>query len=103
MSQFWQNSQAKLQPKVPMEKLVLPGRKWNMGFFSMGSMFTAHGLPYTLSLSLPPSFTLTPQKPACALAILQYLLHARHWTAPPSNSFASMPTEGSMNRLLSYN
>ncbi|OQA46759.1 MAG: hypothetical protein BWY52_00599 [Chloroflexi bacterium ADurb.Bin325] len=37
ISQFWQNAQRKLQPGVAIENAVVPGRKWNRGFFSMGS------------------------------------------------------------------
>ena len=38
MSQFWQNLQARLQPAVPNENTLEPGRKWFSGFFSIGSM-----------------------------------------------------------------
>ena len=38
MSQFWQNLQARLQPAVPKEKTLLPGKKWLSGYFSIGSM-----------------------------------------------------------------
>ena len=37
MSQFWQNLHARLQPAVPNDRMALPGRKWNSGFFSTGS------------------------------------------------------------------
>jgi hypothetical protein len=37
MSQFWQNSQARLHPAVPNDSTGLPGRKWFSGFFSIGS------------------------------------------------------------------
>ena len=36
--QFWQNAQRKLHPAAATERLVVPGRKWNSGFFSIGSM-----------------------------------------------------------------
>jgi hypothetical protein len=39
ISQFWQNLQKTLQPAVAMEKARLEGKKWNNGFFSMGSMW----------------------------------------------------------------
>jgi hypothetical protein len=38
MSQFWQNLQARLQPAVPKENTVVPGKKWLSGFFSTGSI-----------------------------------------------------------------
>ena len=37
ISWFWQNEQARLQPAVPKDSVALPGRKWNSGFFSIGS------------------------------------------------------------------
>jgi hypothetical protein len=37
MSAFWQNRHLKLQPTVAMEKDRLPGIRWKIGFFSMGS------------------------------------------------------------------
>ena len=45
MVQFWQLRHARLHPAVAIEKAVVPGRKWYRGFFSTGSVFTAHGLP----------------------------------------------------------
>jgi hypothetical protein len=38
MSQFWQNLQARLQPAVPNDSTLEPGKKWLSGFFSIGSM-----------------------------------------------------------------
>src|SRR5882757_3999956 len=38
MSQFWQNLQARLQPAVPKDRTLVPGRKWLRGFFSIGSI-----------------------------------------------------------------
>ena len=38
MSQFWQFKQRKPQPVAAKEKAAVPGRKWNSGFFSIGSM-----------------------------------------------------------------
>ena len=32
-----QNEQVRLQPAVPKESTGVPGRKWERGFFSMGS------------------------------------------------------------------
>ncbi len=46
MSQFWQKKQPMLQPAVPMEKTLVPGRKWLSGFFSMGSIWMAAGCAY---------------------------------------------------------
>ncbi|OGD24496.1 MAG: hypothetical protein A2Y56_06555 [Candidatus Aminicenantes bacterium RBG_13_63_10] len=43
--QFWQNPQRKLQPTVAREKDSVPGRKWNRGFFSMGSTCAAMTSP----------------------------------------------------------
>jgi hypothetical protein len=37
MSQFWQNWQPRLQPAVPNDSTLVPGRKWFSGFFSIGS------------------------------------------------------------------
>src|SRR6185295_5954958 len=37
IDQFWQNLQPRLQPAVPNERTLEPGRKWLSGFFSMGS------------------------------------------------------------------
>src|SRR5512141_464569 len=37
MSQFWQNLHARLQPAVPNDSTLEPGRKWFSGFFSIGS------------------------------------------------------------------
>src|ERR1700738_2964994 len=37
MSQFWQKRQPRLQPAVPKERTLVPGRKWLSGFFSIGS------------------------------------------------------------------
>jgi hypothetical protein len=36
--QFWQNLQARLQPAVPKDRTLVPGRKWLRGFFSIGSI-----------------------------------------------------------------
>src|ERR1017187_6776616 len=44
ISQFWQLRQRKTQPDVAREKLSVPGRKWNSGFFSTGSTWNVHGL-----------------------------------------------------------
>ena len=41
MSQFWHILQLTLQPAVSTEKAKAPGRKWNSGFFSMGSTWAA--------------------------------------------------------------
>ena len=38
MSQFWQNLHARLQPAVPKDNTLDPGKKWFSGFFSIGSM-----------------------------------------------------------------
>ena len=38
MSQFWQNLHARLQPAVPKENALEPGKNWLSGFFSTGSM-----------------------------------------------------------------
>src|SRR5664280_3606546 len=43
--QFWQLRQRKTQPEVAREKVGLPGRKWNRGFFSTGSTWNVQGLP----------------------------------------------------------
>ena len=43
--QFWQKAHRKLHPTVAMEKLREPERKWNSGFFSMGSAFVAAARP----------------------------------------------------------
>ena len=45
ISQFWQFRQRKTQPEVASEKLNVPGRKWNSGFFSTGSTWNVQGLP----------------------------------------------------------
>ena len=45
MSEFWQKLQEKLQPTVAREKVRVPGRKWNSGFFSMGSTAVETGHP----------------------------------------------------------
>ncbi len=37
MSQFWQKRHERLQPAVPKESTLEPGRKWWSGFFSIGS------------------------------------------------------------------
>ena len=37
MEAFWQKGQARLQPKLPTERMKLPGCKWYSGFFSIGS------------------------------------------------------------------
>jgi len=37
ISQFWQFLQCKLQPTVAIESILEPGKKWNKGFFSIGS------------------------------------------------------------------
>ena len=37
ISQFWQNSQRRLQPTVAIEYALDPGYTWNSGFFSIGS------------------------------------------------------------------
>jgi len=62
---FWQNLQSRLQPTVPMDRISVPGRKWNSGFFSTGSTLTAHGLPYTSEYSFPPRLARTEQNPIC--------------------------------------
>jgi hypothetical protein len=45
MSQFWQKSQARLQPAVPKDSTDVPGRKWLSGFFSIGSTQKPLALP----------------------------------------------------------
>jgi len=35
--QFWQKRHPRLQPAVPKDSTLVPGRKWFKGFFSMGS------------------------------------------------------------------
>ena len=47
MSQFWHILQLTLQPAVATENARLPGRKWNRGFFSMGSTWAAQTRAYT--------------------------------------------------------
>ena len=47
MSAFWQKVQERLQPAVAMESARLPGKKWNSGFFSIGSTACAISSPYT--------------------------------------------------------
>jgi hypothetical protein len=37
MSQFWQKRQPRLQPAVPNDRTLEPGKKCASGFFSMGS------------------------------------------------------------------
>ena len=44
MSQFWQFRQRKPQPVAAMEKMLVPGKKWNSGFFSMGSTWNAQAI-----------------------------------------------------------
>ena len=44
ISQFWQCLQLRLQPTVPIDKDIEPGRKWYNGFFSIGSIATDTGL-----------------------------------------------------------
>jgi hypothetical protein len=45
ISQFWQNRQWKLQPRVAIEKASVPGQAWNSGFFSIGSATAATASP----------------------------------------------------------
>src|SRR3989344_4027481 len=60
---FWQLRQKKLQPAVPIEKVLVPGIKWYSGFFSMVSTATAHGFAYTMLNSFPPIFSRTTHLP----------------------------------------
>ena len=45
VSQFWQVGQCRLQHAVAAERIGVPGRKCNRGFFSTGSTCTAQGCP----------------------------------------------------------
>jgi hypothetical protein len=45
MSQFWQFRHRKPHPEVAIEKTLVLGRKWNRGFFSIGSSWNEQGLP----------------------------------------------------------
>jgi hypothetical protein len=63
MSKFWQYLQSQLQPVVAMESTLDPGQKCRSGFFSIGSTWLAIILPYTRSISLPPTFARTPHSP----------------------------------------
>ena len=45
MSLFWHHRQERLQPVQLRERHRVPGMKWLRGFFSMGSMARAQGLP----------------------------------------------------------
>src|SRR5262245_59552 len=49
MSQFWQNLQARLQPAVPKERMLDPGKNWLSGFFSTGSIQKPDERPYVVS------------------------------------------------------
>ena len=42
---FWQFRQRKPQPPLAKENAALPGRKWNSGFFSIGSTWKEAALP----------------------------------------------------------
>jgi hypothetical protein len=41
IDQFWQNLHLELQPLAAIEKALVPGKKWNRGFFSIGSICKA--------------------------------------------------------------
>ena len=82
MSQFWQKWQGKLQPAVAMEKARLPGRKWNSGFFSMGSTPPLTMRSATRLTSVPPRFSRTPQMPRSPGRMMQWCAQRLQTTDP---------------------
>jgi hypothetical protein len=63
MSQFWQNRQPRLQPAVPNDNMLLPGRKWLSGFFSIGSTQNPLLRPYVVKIIASPARLRTKQNP----------------------------------------
>ena len=84
ISQFWQCRHLKLHPRVAMEKVRLPGRKWYKGFFSMGSTFCAAAAPYIREYRTPLLFSRTPQIPRLPSAIRHRWRHRLQRTLPSS-------------------
>ena len=56
ISWFWQKAQARLQPAVPKERTDEPGRKWNSGFFSIGSTQKPDDRPSVVRTIWPSTF-----------------------------------------------
>ena len=78
ISKFWHQGHVNVHDQLPIVKQLLPGQKWNKGFFSTGLTFIDDMRPYSKLYNLPFLFSLVLQKPNLSNRTTQRLLQVLH-------------------------